>query len=81
MRRPPGDRLEHTFGQQQLFLDVDDILPGEDFVAVLQAHVAVCDVLLVLIGRGWLIATDKTGHHRLDNPDDFVRIEIASGLA
>ena len=75
------DRLERTFESQRLFMDVDDIPPGEDFVAVLEAQVAACDVLLALIGRGWLTVTDKTGHHRLDNPDDFVRIEIASGLA
>jgi formylglycine-generating enzyme required for sulfatase activity len=75
------DRLEHTFGPQRLFMDVDNIAPGEDFVAVLKTQVAACDVLLALIGRGWLTATDKTGRRRLDNPDDFVRIEIASGLA
>ena len=75
------DRLEHTFGHEQLFLDVDNIPPGEDFTTFLRQHVAACDVMLVLIGRGWLTATDKTGRRRLDNPDDFVRIEIASGLA
>src|SRR5512132_3204187 len=75
------DRLEHTFGPQRLFMDVDNIPPGEDFVAVLKTQVAACDVLLALIGRGWLTATDMTGLCRLDNPDDFVRIEIASGLA
>ena len=74
------DRLEHTFGPR-LFMDVDNIPPGEDFVAVLKTQVAACDVLLALIGRGWLTATDMTGHRRLDSPDDFVRIEIASGLA
>jgi hypothetical protein len=75
------DRLEQTFGPQQLFMDVDNIPPGEDFVAVLEAQVASCEVLLALIGRDWLTAADKTGRHRLDNPEDFVRIEIASGLA
>jgi TIR domain-containing protein len=75
------DRLEDTFGPQRLFVDVDNIPPGEDFVTVLKTQVAACDVLLALIGRGWLIATDKTGQRRLDNPDDFVRIEIVSGLA
>jgi hypothetical protein len=75
------DRLEHAFGRQQVFIDVDSIAPGEDFVAVLQARVAVCDVLLALIGRGWLAATDAAGCRRLDNPDDFVRVEIAAALA
>ena len=75
------DRLERIFESQQLFMDVDNIPPGEDFVSVLKTQVAACDVLLALIGRGWLTATDMTGRHRFDNPDDFVRIEIASGLA
>jgi hypothetical protein len=56
------DRLEHTFGPQQLFMDVDNIPPGEDFVAVLEAQVAACDVLLALIGRDWLTATDMAGY-------------------
>lgn len=75
------DRLEHTFGPERLFMDVDNIPPGEDFVRVLEGQVAACDVLLALIGRGWLTATDDAGERRIANPDDFVRIEIASGLA
>jgi hypothetical protein len=74
------DRLERTF-RQRLFMDVDSIAPGEDFVSILDTRVAECDVLLALIGRSWCAATDAAGHRRLDNPDDFVRIEIASGLA
>lgn len=75
------DRLEDTFGPERLFMDVDNIPPGEDFVRVLEGQVAACDVLLALIGRGWLTATDDAGEWRIANPDDFVRIEIASGLA
>ncbi|MGZ9190087.1 MAG: YARHG domain-containing protein [Nitrospira sp.] len=75
------DRLEHSFGRQRVFMDVDSIAPGEDFVAVLESRVAECDLLLALIGRGWLTATDMAGHRRLDNPNDFVRIEIAAALA
>ena len=75
------DRLEHIFGHEQVFLDVDSIPPGKSFTTFLRQHVAACEVMLVVIGRGWLTATDETGQRRLDNPDDFVRIEIASGLA
>lgn len=75
------DRLENTFGAGRLFMDVDNIPPGEDFVGVLQRQVAACDVLLAVIGRNWLRARDDGGRPRLENPDDFVRIEIASGLS
>ena len=75
------DRLEDSFGRERVFIDVDSIAPGEDFVTVLQARVAACDVLLALIGRGWLAAIDAAGRRRLDNPEDFVRIEIAVALA
>jgi hypothetical protein len=75
------DRLERTFRREALFMDVDSIAPGEDFVSILEARVAECDVLLALIGRGWLTATDEAGRRRLDNPEDLVRIEIATALA
>ena len=74
------DRLENAFGAEQLFMDVDNIEPGLDFVRVLTDQVAQCDVLISVIGQNWLDARDKTGARRLDNPADFVRIEIESAL-
>src|SRR5262245_5063873 len=74
------DQLEAVFPRDQLFMDVDNIPPGRDFVRVLEEQVAQCDVLLAVIGRGWLDARDHEGVRRLDKPDDFVRIEIASAL-
>jgi TIR domain len=74
------DRLERTFRRKSLFMDVDSIAPGQDFVSILEARVAGCEVLLALIGRGWLTATDEAGRRRLDNAEDFVRIEIATAL-
>src|SRR5262249_30582965 len=40
-----------------------------------------CDVLLAVIGPGWLTSVDARGLRRLDNPADFVRIEIEAALA
>jgi tetratricopeptide (TPR) repeat protein len=75
------DRLAQTFGQKNIFMDVDSIPPGVDFVADLNSQVAACDVVLVVMGPNWLDAKDETGRRRLDNPDDFVVIEIAGALA
>ena len=74
------DRLEQEFPKDNLFMDIDGIGPGEDFVAVLERKIAECDVLLAVIGKNWLDVTDAKGNRRLDNPEDFVRIEIASAL-
>ena len=74
-------RLEQAFPPEQLFIDVDSIEPGLDFVRVLNDQVAQCDVLVAVIGRDWIDARDSTGGRRLDNPGDFVRIEIESALA
>jgi len=75
------DRLAQTFGQKNIFMDVDSIPAGVDFVADLNSQVAACDVVLVVIGPNWLDAKDEAGRRRLDNPDDFVVIEIAAALA
>jgi hypothetical protein len=74
------DRLSGVFAKDQLFFDVDDIAPGLDFVRVLDERVAECDVLLAVISKGWIEAQDATGARRLDDPDDFVRVEIESAL-
>jgi TIR domain/Bacterial SH3 domain len=74
------DRLAQTFGHDNLFIDVDNIPVGADFVAHLNSQVAGCNVLLVVIGPNWLNAKDESGRRRLDDPDDFVAIEIAAAL-
>jgi len=62
-------------------LDVDNIAPGLDFVRVLGEGVAECDVVLAVIGKSRVDARDANGNRRLEDPDDFVRIQIASGLS
>jgi len=73
--------LAPEFGAEHIFMDVDAITPGQDFVAVLEQAVNRSDVLLALIGPKWLDIAGPDGGRRLDNPGDFVRIEIASALA
>ena len=74
------DRLKSDFGSESVFVDIDAIPPGVDFRRYLHDAVDRCDILLVVIGSGWLQATDDRGNRRLDNEDDFVRIEIEAAL-
>ncbi|MGZ5373567.1 MAG: glycerophosphodiester phosphodiesterase family protein [Aeromicrobium sp.] len=73
------DHLAERFGPEQVFKDVDSIELGDDFVEVITNAVVSCDVLLALIGRKWLRAGGPGGR-RLDDPNDFVRIEIEVAL-
>src|SRR6266511_3782105 len=75
------DRLGQSFGRKTLFMDVDHIPPGVDFVTHLNNQVAACDVFLAIIGPNWLNVTNEKGERRLDATDDFVAIEIAAALA
>jgi hypothetical protein len=74
------DRLQRAFGRNLLFMDVDNIPLGVNFVQVVCDEVAKCDVLLAVIGRSWLHAQDAEGKRRLDSPHDPVRIEISTAL-
>jgi TIR domain len=74
------DRLSQRFGDDNLFMDVDNIPPGLNFVEVIQNAFEGCEVLLAVIGRRWLTSTDPQGQRRLDNPEDFVRLEIMTAL-
>jgi hypothetical protein len=65
--------LVKEFGQSAVFMDVDAIQKGRDFRKAIDESVGACGVLLAVIGRDWL-------GERLQNPTDFVRLEIASAL-
>jgi hypothetical protein len=75
------DRLADRFGTGQVFIDVDAIEPGVDFAKEINRAVAASTVLLAVIGPNWLTAADERGRRRLDNPGDFVRLEIEAALA
>jgi hypothetical protein len=63
------DRLEQAFGRDRIFMDVEGhIRAGDDYVDVLRAQVAACDVLLAVIGPRWLAIADETARRRLDSP-------------
>jgi len=75
-----SDRLTQELGSGSVFMDVDGIPLGTDFVRRLTAEVASCDVLVAVIGSNWLDIRDDEGNRRLDDSNDFVRVEIAAAL-
>jgi hypothetical protein len=74
------ESLERRLGRGSVFRDVGDIAPGEDFVHVIRARLAEAQGVLVLIGRRWA-GTDASGARRIDDEDDFVRLEVQEALA
>jgi TIR domain len=74
------DRLAHKLGRENVFFDVDAIEHGIDFVDAISDRVGECDALLVLISPHWVSTADENGRRRLDDPNDFVRIEIEAAL-
>jgi glycerophosphoryl diester phosphodiesterase len=74
------DVLVAELGADRVFKDVDDIEPGDDFVERIQSAVGSCEVLLALIGPQWLTVMDANGARRLDDPEDFVRLEVETAL-
>ena len=75
------EKLRDSFGPDQVFRDITGIPPGEKFAAVLRRHLRSCSVMLVVIGRHWLSEPGRSGGaNRLQDPDDWVRLEILAGL-
>lgn len=74
------DRLVGHFGPEQVFMDVEGIEPGLDFVEAIERAVGSCRVLIVIIGDEWTTVTDAAGRRRLDDPHDFIRLETGTAL-
>jgi TIR domain len=74
------ERLAERFGRDRVFKDVDSLQPGDDFAEVITAAASSCSALVAVIGERWLTITDEYGRRRLDDPDDFVRLEIEAAL-
>jgi TIR domain-containing protein len=55
------DHLSARFGPDRVFMDIDTIRPGDDFVQVISDRVAACDVLIAVIGKRWLASSDPRG--------------------
>ena len=74
------DRLRGALGRENVFFDVDSIAPGIDFVDALSTRVGRCDALIAVIGKHWVSTTDADNRRRLDDPSDFVRVEIEAAI-
>ena len=75
------DKLVQHFPPEHVFMDVDTVEPGIDFVTSIEKAVGDCDVLLAVIGKRWLSSVDSQGRPRLESPEDYVGLEIAAALA
>src|SRR5262245_8572664 len=73
-------RLDRELGRDLVFMAVNAIPLRMNFSKVLHEEVAKCSVLRAVIGPNWVDARDEHGNRRLDNPNDFVRIEIVAAL-
>lgn len=74
------DSLSARLTRAEVFMDVDEIEPGVDFMTAIAEAVGRCDVLLALIGTRWAAAATTSGERRFDDPDDYVVAEIAAAL-
>ena len=75
-----ADHLSARFGKNRVFLDVDTIDPGTDFVQALHASLEQTAAVLIVIGPRWSTVTSADGARRLDSPSDFVRLEVEAAL-
>ncbi|MFC5861274.1 toll/interleukin-1 receptor domain-containing protein [Acidicapsa dinghuensis] len=74
------DDLVRAYGDTNVFMDVSGIEPGVDFRQAIDKNVSGCGVLLAVIGPTWATITGHDGTRRLDNPEDYVRLEISTAL-
>jgi hypothetical protein len=76
-----ADFFSYRYPDVRVFFDVAAIEPGADFVDTIRSRLRSSEVVLAIIGDGWLSATDASGSRRLDDPNDFVRLELSMALS
>jgi hypothetical protein len=75
-----ADHLRERFGEDRVFIDVDSIHAGDDFAHVIDGELAMCSAMLVVIGKTWAQCSDAMGRRKLEDPQDFVRLEVDTAL-
>ena len=74
------DFLRREFPDDDIFMDIDAIDPGEDFVDRINRTLAASKIVIAVIGPKWVQIADANGARRLDNPDDYVVRELCAAL-
>ena len=74
------DRLAARYGEDAVFMDIDNIPFGKDFRVHISEAIVQSDVLLVVIGPRWLGAS-RGGSRKIDDETDFVRLEVETALS
>lgn len=72
--------LRQRYGAASVFVDISAIEPGADFPQTIEQALVGCEVVLVLMGKTWLNARDGYGRRRLEDPKDWVRVEVELAL-
>ena len=74
------DQLLKHFGPEAIFMDIDSVPVGKDFTESIANALDACSVFLAIIGSTWVNVKDSMGNRRLNDPNDYVRLEIQAAL-
>lgn len=70
------ERLKAELGKKGIFVDVASVDPGANFEDAIARAIGESKALIAVIGTEWISAKDENGRRRLDDPDDYVRVEL-----
>jgi tetratricopeptide (TPR) repeat protein len=71
------DHLTAVFGDSRVFMDIEDIPPGQNFAQTIEQTIANCVAVLVIIGPRWMeILRNRSNQHQ----QDYVRREVEEAL-
>lgn len=75
-----SDGLRSRLPKAHIFMDIDSIPFGTDFARTIETEIQQCTIVLVLIGNNWMGTSSADGTRRIDDPDDYVRLEVRSAV-
>jgi hypothetical protein len=75
-----ADAIAARIGRDRVFVDVDSVAPGEDFVRKIERSIHAADTFIAVIGSNWLTASTPQGQRRIDLDGDFIRLEVRTAL-